>query len=158
MIHGEMAFEEGMLKNARAASATAAADEPAVMVGELSLPGNGFHVPVPAPLREKLAGYVGRHIVLGMRPEHFHLQPTGGESDCCPLNATLNVIEPLGNNMDVYVHTALTDQVVARLEAHADLANESAVTLYVDLRRIHFFEPGETGANLSLSPRPSAVG
>jgi multiple sugar transport system ATP-binding protein len=159
MIDGAMVFEEGRLERARAASTPQGNGKaPVVMAGELSLPGNGFRLPVPNHLRDRLAGHVGRHVVLGVRPEHFHLQSTGGEGDTCPLSATLNVIEPLGNNMDVYVHTALTDQVVARLEAHAGLATESAVTLHVDLRRIHFFEPGETGSNLSLSSAAEPVG
>jgi multiple sugar transport system ATP-binding protein len=159
MLDGAMVFEEGRLEHPRAAGASQGnGDAPVVMVGELSLPGNGFRLPVPAHLRDRLAPHVGRHIVLGVRPEHFHLQPAGGEGDSSPLIATLNVIEPLGNDMDVYFRTALTDPVVARLEAHAGLATESSVTLHVDLRRIHFFEPGETGSNLSLSSSAEVVG
>ena len=90
---GQMVFEEGKLENARVASGAtatgngngAASDEPLVMVGELTLPGNGFRLPVPQHLRERLAGHVGKHVVLGIRPEHFHLRPTGGEGDCCPV-------------------------------------------------------------------------
>src|SRR3712207_2957607 len=81
---GQLMFEEGALKNARAAgptpgtvAAAAAAkadgktvsDEPVVMIGELTLPGNGFRLPVPGHLRERLAGMVGQHVVLGIRPE-----------------------------------------------------------------------------------------
>jgi multiple sugar transport system ATP-binding protein len=158
MIDGAMVFEEGRLERARAASAPQGnGDSPLATAGELSLPGNGFRLPVPAHLRERLAGYIGRHAVLGVRPEHFHLQPTGSEGDCCPLTATLNVIEPLGSDMDVYLRTPLTDPIVARLEAHPGLTTETRLTLYIDLRRIHFFEPGETGGNLSLSARPVAV-
>src|SRR5678816_2313974 len=67
MIDGQLRFEEGRLKNARMAGPTpgtlaaAAAsaengqtvsDEPVVMVGELTLPGGGFTLPVPGHLRE----------------------------------------------------------------------------------------------------------
>ena len=98
---------------------------------------------------------VGRHVVLGIRPELFHLQPTGSEGDCCPLQVQLSVVEPLGNDMDVYVQTRLNDHVVGRLEAQSGLTTDSELTLYVDLRKVHFFEPGETGMNLSLSKEPS---
>jgi len=156
IVDGEMVFEEGMLENARLAGSNAggkaaAGDDPVVLVGELTLPGNGFRLPVPARLKERLAGHVGRHVVLGIRPEHFHLRPTGGEADCCPLVVKLNVIEPLGNDMDVYVQTALKDHVVGRLEAQGGLTTDAQVTLYADLRKVHFFEPGETGMNLSLT-------
>ena len=46
--------------------------------------------------------------------------------------------------------TALNDHVVARVEAHPGLQTNAQVTAYVDLRKVHFFEPGETGMNLSL--------
>src|SRR5438132_649065 len=89
---GRLMFEEGALKNARAAeptpgplaAATAAkaeggtiSDEPVVLVGELTLPGNGFRLPLPAQWKDRLAAMVGKHVVLGIRPEHFHLRPTG---------------------------------------------------------------------------------
>jgi hypothetical protein len=62
----------------------------------------------------------------------------------------LNVIEPLGNNMDVYMSTALHDYVVGRMEATVGLTMGVAATVYADARKAHFFEPGATGMNLSL--------
>ncbi len=157
VVDGQMVFEEGRLENARVAGAAGdepkAADEPVVLVGELTLPGNGFRLPVPAHLRDRFAHQVGRHLVLGIRPEHFHLQPTGGQGDCCPLKVKLNVIEPLGND----VQTALKDHVVARLEAQSGLTADADLTLYIDLRRIHFFEPGETGINLGAAKQPAVA-
>ena len=67
----------------------------------------------------------------------------------------LNVIEPLGNDMDIYLETNLNDSVVARVEAQGQLSGDSQVTVFVDLRKIHFFEPGVSGMNLSLSNEPS---
>jgi len=142
MTDGEMVFEDGKLEGGRA-------DE-AVMTGELNLPGTGFRMPVPARLRDRLGGHVGRHVVLGIRPEHFHLQPAGGAEDFFPITMKLNVIEPLGNDMDIYAATKLKDQVVARVEARGGLVPESELTLYADLRRVHFFEAGETGVNLGM--------
>src|SRR5262245_56722394 len=61
---GQMVFEEGRLENAKAASGVGAgngkprSDEPLVMVGELTLPGNGFRLPVPESVRSRLSGYV----------------------------------------------------------------------------------------------------
>ncbi|HWP39695.1 MAG TPA: TOBE domain-containing protein, partial [Tepidisphaeraceae bacterium] len=154
---GRLVFEEGRLENARALSGgngngKPRSDEPLVMVGELTLPGNGFKLPVPDHLRERLAGMVGRHVVLGVRPEHFHLRPVDGDSpnSSAPLRVQLNVVEPLGNDMDLYMSTNLSPHVVGRVEAQSGLEANSQVTLYVDLRKVHFFEPGATGMNLSL--------
>jgi ABC-type sugar transport system ATPase subunit len=101
-------------------------------------------------LADKLAPQVGRHVVLGIRPEHFHTHPVGSEGDCCPIRVQLNVVEPLGNDMDIYMATPLHDHVVGRVEAQSGLEINSQVPLYVDLRKVHFFEPGVTGMNLSL--------
>jgi multiple sugar transport system ATP-binding protein len=166
--NGQMVFEEGKLANARVAGTSGngaetaksgngqPSDEPRVMVGELTLPGNGFRLPVPQHLAGALAGLVGRHVVLGIRPEHFHTRPTGGEGDCCPLKVQLNVVEPLGNDMDIYMATALHDHVVGRVEAQQQgLEIGTQATVYVDLRKVHFFEPGVTGMNLSLVKEPA---
>jgi len=125
--------------------------------GELTLPPNGFTLSIPARLQERLAGVVGRRVVLGIRPEHLHLNPPGG-GDSSPLTLRVNVTEPLGNTMDVYMSTELDNPVVARVDAlgaaQNDLRAESRVTVHVDLRRVHFFEPGETGMNLSKTSEP----
>ena len=163
MVDGQLVFEEGTLTNARVAGQDEAqgngsagpSDEPVVMVGELTVPGNGFRLPVPGHLREALAGKVGKHVVLGIRPEHFLLQAKDVEGESLPMTVRLNVIEPLGNDMDVYISTSLKEHVVARLEAHGGLVMGSQITVFVDLRKIHCFEPGATGMNLSLSKESS---
>jgi hypothetical protein len=71
------------------------------------------------------------------------------------LDVKLQVIEPLGNDMDVYVQTALNDHVVGRLEAQSGLQTDTRIPLYVDLRKVHFFEPGETGMNISTASTAS---
>ena len=178
MANGQMVFEEGKLAHARAVAGAAPgggaagggngkprSDEPTVMVGELTLPGNGFTLPLSkleSAVAERLAGQVGRHVVLGIRPEHFHLHSTGDH--VAPMNVRVSVTEPLGNDMDVYMSTALHDHVVGRVEAPASgsaaaggLAMNSQLTVYVDLRKVHFFEPGVTGMNLSLKNERAAA-
>ena len=89
---------------------TKRADEPQVAIGQVTLPGNGFTIPVPEQLRACLGAKVGKHVVLGIRPEHLALTDHGGES----INVKLNVVEPLGNDMDLYLETALHPHVVAQ--------------------------------------------
>ncbi|HWE94342.1 MAG TPA: ATP-binding cassette domain-containing protein [Tepidisphaeraceae bacterium] len=159
MLDGEMVFEEGRLQtpqnHARTGglgSGTGAretgGDDPPIGIGELTLPGNGFRLVVPPFYRERLEGSVGGHVVLGIRPEHLHVEPANAASSPAPIVVKVNVIEPLGNDMDVYASTTLHDHVVARVEAHAGLQIDARVTLYADVRKIHFFAPGVTGMNL----------
>ena len=137
MVDGEMVFEEGKTDRG----------------GGFSLPGGGFRIPISPSLAEILAGSVGKHVVLGIRPEYFHVRPPSGPN--APISVSVNVLEPLGNDMDVYMSTKLNDHVVARVEADCGLVTDSQATLYVDLRKVHFFEPGETGMSLSRTSEPA---
>ena len=129
--------------------------------GELTLPPNGFTLPIPARRLDKLAGSVGRHVVLGIRPEHLYLTPLPN-GDSSPLDLRVSVIEPLGSMMDVYMTTELDNPVVGRVDAlGASLGAagvypraEARVTVHVDLRRVHVFEPGVAGMNLSKTSEP----
>jgi len=137
-IDGKMIFAEGKLP-------------PNAQSPDLTFPANGFTLSVESvsPLcRSRLTGYVGRHVVLGIRPEHLNVRPQDGPS--APLKVRLNVVEPLGRDMDVYMNTELHDHVVGRLEAQDGMQAGAEMSVYVDLRKIHFFEPGVTGMNLSL--------
>jgi multiple sugar transport system ATP-binding protein len=157
-VQGQMVFEEGL----------APSDPPGRLRlspvagtgnfdGGLTLPPIGFTLPISAHLREALGGRVGQHVVLGIRPEHFHLEPVDDEASGCLIQLKVNVVEPLGNDMDVYMQTNLNDRVIARIEATPEaiggvgVSGGARVTMYVDPRQIHFFEPGETGMNLSPS-------
>jgi multiple sugar transport system ATP-binding protein len=156
MTDGTMVFQEGKLQNAQPRDhAAASVDDggtPIVAPNELTLGTNGFTIVIPPHLKARLEGSVGRHVVLGIRPEHLHLRPVESAS---PIQTRLNVIEPLGNNMDVYASTALHDQVVARVEAQDGLQIDTQVALHADLRKIHFFAPGATGTNLSKTSEPT---
>jgi multiple sugar transport system ATP-binding protein len=153
---GRLVFEEGALKNARRVGGDEdgegmpgeATDGPIMYVGELALPGDGFRLPLPAGLASRAAGAVGRHVVLGIRPEHFDLDGSAGGDG--RLEAMLNVTEPLGSDMDVYLSTRHHPHVVARVSARAGLQTGQNALLTVDLDKAHVFEPEEAGANLTL--------
>ncbi len=142
---GQLVFEEGTLANAKKIAQRS--DEPEVLEGQLQTPGTGFKLTLPGDLSRQLSGYVGKHVVLGIRPEHFHLQPFAG-STMIPVK--INVVEPLGNDMDAYVSTALSDHKIVRVEADPSLKSGVSLHLHVDPKRLHVFEPGVTGKNISL--------
>jgi multiple sugar transport system ATP-binding protein len=156
LVDGQMVFEEGTLKNRKEVGNANDADEPVVALGELTLPGNGFTLAIPDRMKDLLSGKVGSHVVLGIRPEHIHVKASEIDSESCvAIPVKLNVVEPLGNDMDVYMSTALHDHVVGRIEADQSssggLVMGTTATVYADLCKAHFFEPGITGLNLSLS-------
>jgi ABC-type sugar transport system ATPase subunit len=94
-------------------------------------------------------------VVLGIRPEHFGLRPGDLPEGMASMEVTLNVVEPLGSDMDVYMSTTLHDHVVGRVPARTGLEVGKRATVLVDASKVHFFEPGATGMNLSLQSEPA---
>jgi multiple sugar transport system ATP-binding protein len=144
--NGRLVFEEGTLLNAQRVQQRS--DEPEVMTGQLSTPGNGFRVPLSGDLAARMAAWTGKHIVLGIRPEHFHLHQNAAAN--VPVQAKVNVVEPLGNDMDAYIDTPLHQHKICRVEAEANFKGGMTATLFIDPTRVHVFEPGVVGRNLGL--------
>ena len=98
--------------------------------------------------------WVGRHVVLGIRPEHLRIRPAAAEG-FAGMSVRVESIEALGSLVDVVAVTALCHRLIARLDAREELVAGSDVVLYADIRDVCFFEPGETGMNLSLTNESS---
>jgi multiple sugar transport system ATP-binding protein len=124
--------------------------------------------------RSGLGEYVGRTVLLGIRPENF--EDASLESDAPPdrrLKATCDLTEPLGAEVLVYFRAAATGVVssgvsadagadaefsladtdedgshrtrlVARVSPRSRIAEGSPIELAVDTSRLYFFDP-ETG-------------
>ncbi len=65
------------------------------------------------------------------------------------LSVQVNVIEPLGEKMDMYTSTSKHGHVVARVDAVSDLKSGVTVQMHLDMDRVHIFDPAEDGANLT---------
>ncbi len=109
---------------------------------------------VPAPAMPRLGGMTGRSMVYGARPEVLSIgaarEAAGGRN---ALTMTVSVVEPLGNEKDVYLQLPNGQQVVARVEADAEVTEGASVAVRFDVSRVHLFETGETGVNVSLNGR-----
>jgi multiple sugar transport system ATP-binding protein len=144
--NGRLVFEEGKLVNAQKVKQRS--DEPEVFTGEVETTSSGFKLPIRSDIVDQLAPYVGKHVVAGIRPEHFHLHPVGEGNVQIPVK--VNVVEPLGNDMDAYVDTPLHTHKIVRVEADLSFKSGTQRDLFVDARKLHLFEPGVTGKNISL--------
>jgi len=104
-------------------------------------------LPLCAAHQQRLAGLVERPVIMGVRPEM--LRPACDASGAV-LNLHLDVVEPLGERMDVFGSTPRHAHIVCRIDARHRLAEGTQVAMEVDMGRVHFFEPGECGRNLGL--------
>ncbi len=106
----------------------------------LFVEGSGLEILVPPERARALDRYAGREIVLGVRPEHLYER---SEVESAPpgssLEAIVDVVEPMGNEVFVYLTTA-GQMFTARLNADADLRRGERVTMVVDTYKMHLFD------------------
>ena len=94
--------------------------------------------------------HVGQEVVLGIRPEGLELHPTAeANREDMAIDGELDVVEPLGNMMDMFVSIAGGGRLVSRVKAEV-IAEGTPVKLFLDADKLHLFETGEYGKNLTL--------
>ncbi len=103
-------------------------------------------IPLPDWAGKAVDALPAREAVFGVRPEDITLGPGPGE-----VGARVNVVEPLGDEMIVYVATDYHN-LVCKAPAHDNVAVDDAVGLTFNLDKTHLFDP-ETGENISLAHR-----
>ena len=144
-------FEEGALTNARRVGGKEDdPDAPNLMEGDLDVTGEGFKLRLSEAMAGRVQDRVDQHVVLGIRPEHFRVVTGGEGAEGSSLSTTITVVEPLGSDMDVYFDTRHYSHLVARVPAMQGLESGGKLHLDVEMEKVHIFEPGEAGANLSL--------
>jgi multiple sugar transport system ATP-binding protein len=107
-------------------------------------------VRLPPRLRTVLRDYYDRQMIMGIRPENVSPQQFSGKSDNI-IYAKVNIIEPVGNTMDVYLTHTSGQKFIASIDPHTQLQVNNEVKMYLDPERIHFFESDETGRNVVLA-------
>ncbi len=98
-------------------------------------------VAVPPEKREAVAPHAGNEVIFGIRPENIwdpQFSPTQ-EADGSTITAEVDVIEPLGSEVILYM-LAGSDSFVARVDPRtAALANQP-FELTLDMDRMHLFD------------------
>jgi len=123
--------------------------------GRLWFDEGGQRLVVPDWAAGDLADRVGGRVTLGIRPESIRPEPIQGQRHNT-LDVKVNLVESLGDEHEVHLSTERHPQIVARTGAHGAFTPGTVKEVYVDLDRVHFFEPddaasGTLGANLCLA-------
>ena len=105
----------------------------------------------------------GREAVLGFRPQALaRVGEAGGSGDeradwkstppaeGSAMEMKVEVVEPLGDTMDVIGAAAGGQRLVARMSAQEGIAPGSALRVRIDPAAMHVFEAGEAGKNVTL--------
>ncbi|MDE6661189.1 MAG: sn-glycerol-3-phosphate ABC transporter ATP-binding protein UgpC [Anaeroplasmataceae bacterium] len=86
------------------------------------------------------AGYVGKNVILGIRPEDIHDDPAVlAANPNSTIVATVDVAELLGAETNIYSSIG-DDAIIASVPARDDLAKGSTVKLAFDMNHCHVFD------------------
>jgi len=103
--------------------------------------GDGLTLPVPAARTQSYRPYVGREMILGIRPEHCaEYRPHSEASGMADLAVRVDVIEPLG--MDTMIHFEFAGkQICSRVNPYAVSDVGATIQLMMDMNRMHLIDP-----------------
>ncbi|WP_226576674.1 ABC transporter ATP-binding protein [Halobacillus litoralis] len=90
------------------------------------------------PLREQ--DYVGKDVILGIRPEDMHDEPVFIDANQDKkITADIEVAELMGS--ESYLYSRLNDQeFTARVDSRSDINGGDQITLALDMNKVHFFD------------------
>jgi len=106
-------------------------------------------IALPQRFRAVLQGHGGQEMVLGVRPENISPDPFPGQTDNA-IFAMVGLIEPAGAHTEVHLASRTGQRFIAVTGPHTGLRAKDAVRAYLDLEKIHIFEPGDTGRSIIL--------
>jgi multiple sugar transport system ATP-binding protein len=110
----------------------------------------------PDEMASRLADGAHEEVTLGFRSEAVSAaaESSPGEN---VLEATVTVVEPLGDRTDVVMETAEGERIVWRSDAPGSVGEGQQLAVRVDLNRAHVFGSGEDGVNLTLDRARAAA-
>jgi multiple sugar transport system ATP-binding protein len=108
--------------------------------GRPALIGEGFKLPVPPDLHNRLARVGGRSVILGIRPQHIFDADTkkpfaGGEL----IEATIEIVEPVGTEVIIYGNCGPA-QLTACLTPKTLAAPHRKWKFLIDMNQVHLFD------------------
>lgn len=149
--------------------------------GALAFDEGSALIRLPTAVADRVRAYCDRPMIMGIRPDAFSVEApaTDGGRPCkkCDsamvgrfchqcgteqegaepgytapgLGVKIALIEPLGDDKDLYMTTEAHNKLVGRVDARARVAEGQSLRMFVDMRGVHLFEPGEAGVNVTAS-------
>lgn len=108
--------------------------------GKYTLDFDKYHIPVPeSKVNADLDNYVGKEVVLGIRPEHVHDEPEEIAKAECLLKANVDVTELMGAEIYLYVNINGTP-ITARVEPTSTAKPGDDIEIAFDLSKLHIFD------------------
>ena len=105
--------------------------------GDIVADEGSFKITMSGKLGDILKPYVGKSIFMGLRPEDLVFSEQAAKEN--NISAKVEVIEPLGAEIHLYVSTA-EHQIIVRTPPRRDFQVDEQINLTPDINRIQFFD------------------
>ncbi len=100
---------------------------------------DGQVLPIPPQRFNRYAAYKDRAMTIGLRPEHITEQHDVEKPGVAPLNATVDVLEPMG--METLVHFFMgSDPITARVDPATPASPNVSIPLAANMNQMHLIE------------------
>jgi len=99
-------------------------------------------LPIPKKYQSQLNDQTGEEIVLGIRPNDFTINQESKED--YTFNATLELVEPLGNETILYLSTGSQGLTCISKQYDPLSTDENQIRLYINREKIHLFNRSTT--------------
>ncbi len=109
--------------------------------GTTRVDAGGFALEIPPDTAGRLAGWVGKKVVFGIRPEDIQDRALAGDAPAgWTIVAGVDVHEPLGSDVILYL-TAGGSSIVARVDARTSAKMGDTIAVVCNMRKMHLFDP-----------------
>lgn len=116
--------------------------------GKVVVDGAVFRAEVPPEHASRLAEWVGRSIIFGIRPEDIYDRAFAPATAAgAVMRAMVDVHEPLGSDIILYL-TAGEHSIVARVDARSQARMGQSAEVLLDMKKMHVFNPDTHAAVL----------
>ena len=92
----------------------------------------------PDSFKDRLRNQINKQVVLGIRPEHF-VPLTEGSSSGASIRATVEIVEPMGAEIYLYL-TTYGNTIQVRVDPMVRVEVNDEIELDLDMKKAHFFD------------------
>lgn len=117
---------------------------------ETYLDTGSFRLPIPAKRRDRVTRYLGKSVIMGVRPEDIHdRQYAPSNMNGAPVRSHVDVTEPMGSEIHLHL-TNGAKTYVARVDPRCGASAGGEIDVLVNLDRLHLFDKQTQQAILSF--------
>ncbi len=99
-----------------------------------------FRVRIPEDRKTAFGPYVGKEVVMGIRPEHVHAPEYAPNNiDGAPISATVEVVELLGHELHLYLNSG-KNSLVGTVDPRFGVHSGNKIDVVFDMGNVHLFD------------------